>query len=89
MENKNNTYEELVQLKESGEIGWREFIRRQPEMEDDYYHWCVENDLDMNEETAEAFMTLTEEHVLAYEQTPSKQNHKVKNTLWKKTRITV
>ena len=28
MENKNNTYEELVQLKESGEIGWREFIRR-------------------------------------------------------------
>ena len=46
-------------------IGWREFIRRQPEMEDDYYHWCVENDLDMNEETAEAFMTLTEEHVVA------------------------
>ena len=59
MENTNNTYEELVQLKESGEIGWREFIRRQPEMEDGYYHW------DMNEETAEAFMTLTEEHVLA------------------------
>ena len=49
----------------TGEIGWREFIRRQPEMEDDYYHWCVENDLDMNEETAEAFMTLTEEHVVA------------------------
>ena len=60
-----NTLEELVQLKESGEIGWREFIRRQPEMEDDYYHWCVENDLDMNEDTAEAFMTLTEEHVVA------------------------
>ena len=39
MENTNNTYEELVQLKESGEIGWREFIRRQPEMEDGYYHW--------------------------------------------------
>ena len=58
MENTNNTYEELVQLKESGEIGW-------PEMEDGYYHWCVDNDLDMNEETAEAFMTLTEEHVLA------------------------
>ena len=52
MEKTGNTYEELVQLKESGEIGWREFIRRQPEMEDDYYHWCVENDLDMNEETA-------------------------------------
>ena len=49
MEKTGNTYEELVQLKESGEIGWREFIRRQPEMEDDYYHWCVENDLDMNE----------------------------------------
>ena len=29
MENTNNTYEELVQLKESGEIGWREFIRRE------------------------------------------------------------
>ena len=42
MENREKTYEELVQLKESGEIGWREFIRRQPEMEDDYYHWCVE-----------------------------------------------
>ena len=41
MENTNKTYEELVQLKESGEIGWREFIRRQPEMEDGYYHWSV------------------------------------------------
>ena len=65
VEKREKTYEELVQLKESGEIGWREFIRRQPEMEDDYYHWCVNNDLDMNEETAEAFMTLTEEHVVA------------------------
>ena len=27
MEKTGNTYEELVQLKESGEIGWREFIR--------------------------------------------------------------
>ena len=49
MEKTGNTYEELVQLKESGEIGWREFM----------------NDLDMNEDTAEAFMTLTEEHVVA------------------------
>ena len=63
--NRENTYEELIQLKENGEIGWREFIRRQPEMENDYYDWCVENGLDMNEETAEAFMTLTEEHVMA------------------------
>ena len=63
--NREYTYEELIQLKEQGEIGWREFIRRQPEMENDYYNWCVENDLDMNEETAEAFMTLTEEHVMA------------------------
>ena len=63
--NRENTYEELIQLKENGEIGWREFIRRQPEMENDYYDWCIENDLDMNEETAEAFMTLTEEHVMA------------------------
>ena len=63
--NRENTYEELIKLKENGEIGWREFIRRQPEMENDYYDWCVENNLDMNEETAEAFMTLTEEHVMA------------------------
>jgi len=63
--NREYTYEELIQLKEQGEIGWREFIRRQPEMENDYYDWCIENDLDMNEETAEAFMTLTEEHVMA------------------------
>ena len=63
--NREYTYEELIQLKENGEIGWRELIRRQPEMENDYYDWCLENDLDMNEETAEAFMTLTEEHVMA------------------------
>ena len=63
--NREYTYEELIQLKENGEIGWREFIRRQPEMENDYYDWCMDNDLDMNEETAEAFMTLTEEHVTA------------------------
>ena len=63
--NREYTYEELIQLKENGEIGWREFIRRQPELENDYYDWCVDNDLDMNEETAEAFMTLTEEHVMA------------------------
>ena len=63
--NREYTYEELIQLKENGEIGWREFIRRQPELENDYYDWCMDNDLDMNEETAEAFMTLTEEHVTA------------------------
>ena len=63
--NREYTYEELIQLKENGEIGWREFIRRQPELENDYYDWCMDNDLDMNEETAEAFMTLTEEHVMA------------------------
>ena len=63
--NREYTYEELIQLKENGEIGWRELIRRQPELENDYYDWCVDNDLDMNEETAEAFMTLTEEHVMA------------------------
>ena len=62
---KEKSYEELIQLKEEGKIGWRDFIRQQPEMENDYYHWCVENDLDMNEETAEAFVTLTEEHVTA------------------------
>ena len=28
MEKTGNTYEELVQLKESGEIGWREFIMK-------------------------------------------------------------
>ena len=65
MDKKEITYEELVMLKEQGKIGWREFIRRQSELEDEYYHWCVENDLDMNEETAEAFVTLTEEHVTA------------------------
>jgi len=63
--NKEITYEELIQLKEEGKIGWREFIRQQPEMENDYYHWCVENDLDMNEDTAEEFVTLIEEHVMA------------------------
>ena len=63
--NRENTYEELIQLKEQGEIGWREFIRRQPELENDYYHWCVENDLDMNEETAEDFVSLTEQCVVA------------------------
>ena len=63
--NREYTYEELIQLKENGEIGWRELIRRQPELENDYYDWCVDNDLDMNEETAEVFMTLTEEHVTA------------------------
>lgn len=63
--NKEITYEELIQLKEEGKIGWREFIRQQPEMENDYYHWCVDNDLDMNEETAEEFMTLAEEQVMA------------------------
>ena len=65
MEQREMTYEELVQLKEQGEIGWREFVRWQPEMEDAYYHWCVENDLDMNEDTAEQFVTEVEEHVLA------------------------
>lgn len=63
--NKEITYEELIQLKEEGKIGWREFIRQQPEMENDYYHWCLENDLDMNEDTAEEFVTLIEEHVMA------------------------
>ena len=36
MDKKETTYEELVMLKEQGKIGWREFIRRQSELEDEY-----------------------------------------------------
>ena len=55
------SFEELTLLREAGIIGWREFIRRQPEVEEEYFAWCLTNDLDMNEETAEAYMTYIEE----------------------------
>ena len=58
-----NTFDELVQLKQEGKIGWREFIRRQPDVEQEYYAWCVGNDVDMNEETAEEYMMYIEERL--------------------------
>lgn len=55
----NVSYDELVQLKESGEIGWNEFVSRSNDG-DAYQRWLDENNLESSDENAREFLRLME-----------------------------
>ena len=46
------SYEELVQLKQEGRIGWLEFVR-QGDSAEDFAQWCKEHNVEQTEEYAE------------------------------------
>jgi len=59
---KKKSFEELVQLKQNGEIGWLEFVNMGDSAED-YARWCEEHSTMPSEDSAELFVEMTEERL--------------------------
>ncbi len=53
------SYEELVQLKQDGKIGWLEFVQQGDDAED-FKNWCEEHGEQQSEENAELFVEMKE-----------------------------
>ena len=53
------SYEELVQLKQEGKIGWLEFVQLGVDAED-FKNWCEEHGEQQSEENAELFVEMKE-----------------------------
>lgn len=53
------SYEELVQLKQEGKIGWQEFVQQGDDAED-FKNWCEEHGEQQSEENAELFVEMKE-----------------------------
>lgn len=53
------SYEELVQLKQDGKIGWLEFVQLGDDAED-FKNWCEEHGEQQSEEYAELFVEMKE-----------------------------
>ena len=56
------SYEELVQLKQNGEIGWLEFVQL-GESEEDFAEWCRSHNVRQTEEYAELYVEQIEERL--------------------------
>ena len=56
------SYEELVQLKQKGEIGWLEFVQLGVSAED-FAEWCRSHNVEQTEEYAELYVEQTEERL--------------------------
>jgi len=59
----NITYDELVQMKQDGRIGWLEFLMRGDDA-DDYKQWCQDHDEEPTEANAELYVEMTDEKAL-------------------------
>lgn len=53
------SFEELVQLKQDGKIGWVEFLQMS-EYADDYKEWLNDRGEEPNEDNAELFCDMTD-----------------------------
>jgi hypothetical protein len=58
------TYEELVQLKQDGKIGWLEFVQLGDDAEE-FFVWCDEHNERPTEANAELFMEMKERQVVS------------------------
>jgi len=56
------TFENLVELKQNGKIGWLEFVRQGVDA-DSYAQWCDEHGVEPSEDSAELFVEMTEERL--------------------------
>ena len=56
------SFDELVQLKQEGRIGWLEFVR-QGDSSEEYSRWCEEHNVAESEDNAELFMEMTEQRL--------------------------
>lgn len=53
------SFDELVQLKQDGKIGWVEFLQRS-EYAEDYNRWLTERGATADEDNAELFYDMTD-----------------------------
>lgn len=63
---KEYSYDELVQLKQDGKIGWVDFVKATEDKED-YEKWCRNHGEKETEENALFFIEMTEGHAYANE----------------------
>lgn len=57
------TFEELVQLKQDGKIGWVEFLQ-QSEYADAYAKWLKDRGAKADEDNAELFVDMTDANLM-------------------------
>ena len=59
----NISYDELVQMKQDGKIGWLDFLLKGDDAEE-YKEWCQDHDEEPTEENAELFVEMTDAKAL-------------------------
>ena len=59
----NISYNELVQMKQDGKIGWLDFLLKGDDAEE-YKQWCQDHDEEPTEENAELFVEMTDTKAL-------------------------
>ena len=55
----NISYNELVQMKQDGKIGWLDFLLKGDDAEE-YKQWCQDHDEEPTEDNAELFVEMTD-----------------------------
>ena len=55
----NISYDELVQMKQDGKIGWLDFLLKGDDAEE-YKQWCQDHDEEPTEDNAELFVEMTD-----------------------------
>ena len=55
----NISYDELVQMKQDGKIGWLDFLLKGDDA-DEYKQWCQDHCEEPTEENAELFVEMTD-----------------------------
>ena len=55
----NISYNELVQMKQDGKIGWLDFLLKGDDAEE-YKQWCQDHNEEPTEENAELFVEMTD-----------------------------
>ena len=59
----NISYDELVQMKQDGKIGWLDFLLKGDDAEE-YKQWCQDHNEEPTEENAELFVEMTDAKAL-------------------------
>ena len=56
------TYEELVQLRQDGRIGWKQFVLEGDDAEG-YRQWCEDHGMEPTDDNAELYVEMTDERM--------------------------
>lgn len=63
-EERHYTEDELIALKEQGQIGWLDYVKRfSPEWAQEYEDYCLTHELAICEESAELFVLFKDEQL--------------------------